>query len=339
MDHAPIGQPLHALDTPALCLDLELLERNIAHMATFIESHSASLRPHIKTHKCPTIAWIQLHAGAIGITCAKLSEAEVMAQAGIGDILIANQIVGECKIARLVHLARQCRLTIAVDDADNAREISRAAQRAATELYALVEVDIGMGRCGVAPGPEAPRLAQTVADLPALHFAGLQGYEGHAVMIPDPEKRRQAATTAIAQLTATRDAIAATGLAVATLSGGGSGTYDVTGAHPGMTELQAGSYATMDGRYAGLGLPFACALTLQAQVISTTGKDRAIIDAGIKSMTSEFGAPSVLSPAGWRVAHLSEEHATLVREGGPSALTGRAHQSASLSRLHHHQST
>lgn len=322
MKQKPIGQPLQALDTPALCLDIERLEDNIARMAAFCRQHPAALRPHCKTHKCPTIAWMQIRAGAIGVTCAKLGEAEIMAQAGIEDILIANQIVGSYKIERLVALARACRLTIAVDDAGNACAISEAAQRAGAQLAALVEVDIGMKRCGVAPGDDAVRLAQQVDALPALRFAGLQGYEGHAVMLPDLELRRQAAEEAIARLAATRYAIESAGLAVAILSGGGTGTYDTTGAHPAMNELQAGSYVTMDGRYASLGLPFACALTVEAQVISVPRPGRAIIDAGLKTMTSEFGPPEVLSPDGWTVAHLSEEHATLQSEGGAALQIG-----------------
>jgi len=322
MKQEPIGQPLQSLDTPALCVDIERLEDNIARMAAFCREHPADLRPHCKTHKCPTIAWMQIRAGAIGVTCAKLGEAEIMAQAGIEDILIANQIVGTYKIERLVTLARACRLTVAVDDAGNARAISEAAQRAGTQLSALVEVDIGMKRCGVAPGDDARRLAHQVDALPGLAFAGLQGYEGHAVMLPDPEERRQAADEAIARLATTRDAIESSGLEVGILSGGGTGTYDSTGAHPAMNELQAGSYATMDGRYASLGLPFACALTVEAQVISVPRPGRAIIDAGLKTVTNEFGAPEVLSPEGWRVAHLSEEHATLHREGGETLALG-----------------
>jgi len=322
MKQEPNGRPLQTLDTPALCLDIERLEGNIARMAAFCREHPADLRPHCKTHKCPTIAWMQIRAGAIGVTCAKLSEAEVMAQAGIEDILIANQIVGRYKIERLVALARTSHLTVAVDDADNARALSQAAQRAGAQLSALVEVDIGMKRCGVAPGDEAVRLAQEVDALPGLRFAGLQGYEGHAVMLPDPKARQQAAEEAIGQLAATRDAIEASGLAVGILSGGGTGTYDITGAHPAMNELQAGSYATMDGRYASLGLPFSCALTVEAQVISVPRPGRAIIDAGLKTMTSEFGLPTVLSLEGWRVAHLSEEHATLQREGGEALALG-----------------
>jgi len=322
MKQDPSGRPLQALDTPALCLDVERLEHNIAQMAAFCQRHPANLRPHCKTHKCPTIAWMQIKAGAIGVTCAKLGEAEIMAQAGIEDILIANQIVGETKLARLVGLATSCHLTVAVDDLSNAGAISQAAEQAGAQLSALVEVDIGMGRCGVVPGPPAVRLAQQVDALPSLRFAGLQGYEGHAVMVPDPEARRQAAEEAIERLSATRDAIEATGLEVGILSGGGTGTYETTGAHPAMNELQAGSYATMDGRYASLGLPFACALTIQAQVISVPTSERAIIDAGIKTMTGEFGLPTVLSPAGWRITHLSEEHATLQRDGGGALALG-----------------
>jgi D-serine deaminase-like pyridoxal phosphate-dependent protein len=316
MDRYPIGRPIAELDTPSLCLDAEALQRNIDRMAIFMQDQPAKLRPHTKTHKCPTIAWLQLRAGAIGVTCAKLSEAEVMAQAGIRDILIANQIVGQRKIARLANLAAYADVMVAVDHPHNAQDLSAAALAAGTRLRALVEVNVGMGRCGVAPGQAALELAELVERLPSLCFAGLMGYEGHAVMIADPALRRQTAEHAMQQLVTTRDLLEQHGLRVSIVSAGGTGTYDTTACYPGITEIEAGSYATMDGRYASLGLAFECALTVLAQVISVSGADHAVIDAGLKTLTTEFGLPQVLEPAGWQVHHLSEEHGTLERSDG-----------------------
>lgn len=303
------------LDTPALCLDAGALERNIARMAAFLADKPARLRPHAKTHKCPTIAWMQMRAGAIGITCAKVGEAEAMVRAGIPDVLIANEVVGDDKIARLMNLAAMADMMVAVDDLGNARALSEAATARGVTLRFLIEVDVGMGRCGVAPGEETLNLARQASTLPGLRFAGLMGYEGHAVMVPDWAERTRAAHKSMAQLIATRDLLASNGLPVGIVSGGGTGTYAITGVYEGVTEIQAGSYATMDAKYRSVGLDFEEALSVVARVISVRG-DTAIIDAGMKTVTHEFGLPELSRPAGWRLARLSEEHGTLVREGG-----------------------
>ncbi len=314
MNSFVIGQRKEDLDTPALCLDADALERNIAFMAGFLSDKAARLRPHFKTHKCPAIAWQQLRAGAIGITCAKLGEAEVLAQAGIQDILIANQLIGTAKIARLVNLARHTRVITATEDAAHVTELAEAAQAKGVRLRTIIEVDVGMGRCGTAPGEATLRLAQTICQLPALQFEGLMGYEGHAVMIADLAERRRVAEASLAQLVDTAELLQAHGIAVQIVSAGGTGTFEITGCYPGITELQCGSYATMDAKYSSIGLGFEPALTVLAQVISTQAADHAVIDAGIKTMTTEFGLPQVASPTGWEVARLSEEHGILRRQ-------------------------
>jgi D-serine deaminase-like pyridoxal phosphate-dependent protein len=316
MDIYPIGCPKQDLDTPALCLDADALERNIAKMAAFLEDKPAGLRPHAKTHKCPAIAWKQLRAGAIGITCAKIGEAEVMAQAGICDILIANQIIGPHKITRLVNLARTTEVMVAVEEEANARALSEAALAKGVGLRAIIEVDVGMGRCGVAPGPEALALAEKMVALPGLRFEGMMGYEGHTVTVPDLGERRRAAEEAMARLIATRDLLLERGIPVNIVSAGGTGTYQITGCYPGVTELECGSYATMDAKYRSVGLDFEEALTVVACVISVRGADHAVIDAGLKTLTPEFGLPVVVRPTGWSLTRLSEEHAVLKRDEG-----------------------
>ena len=211
------------LDTPALCLDLDLLEANVRRMAAFFADKPAALRPHTKTHKCPTIAWMQIEAGAIGVTCAKVGEAEVMARAGIRDILIANQVVGEDKIARLMGLAAHTDVMVAVEDPANARALAEAAAARGITLRVLLEVDVGMGRCGVAPGDPALALAREVCALDGLRFEGLMGYEGHAVMVPDMAERARVTEQSLATLIATRDLLVENGLPVAIVSGGGTG--------------------------------------------------------------------------------------------------------------------
>jgi len=322
MNESVVGTSKWELDTPALCLDAAALERNIHRMAECLHDRPAALRPHTKTHKCPTIAWMQQRAGAIGVTCAKLSEAEVMARAGIQDILIANQVVGRRKVGRLVNLAAYTRVMVAVDNADNAAALSAAAQGKGVTLRALMEVDVGMHRCGVAPGEAALNLARQVVALPGLQFEGIMGYEGHAVTIRDYDERRRVAEAAMGELIAVRDLLESNGIPVRIVSGGGTGTYEITGNHGGVTEIQAGSYATMDAAYDEVGVGFELALTIVSQVVSVPTPDLAIIDAGRKSATAEFGMPRVVRPQGWALRGLSEEHGRLERQGGEPLAIG-----------------
>jgi D-serine deaminase-like pyridoxal phosphate-dependent protein len=307
-----IGQSKWELDTPALLIDLPAMERNIARMAAFFADKKAKLRPHAKTHKCPIISHKQLEAGnAVGVTCAKLGEAEVLAAAGIKDILIANQIVGPQKIARLMSLARQAEVMVAVDDPINVQQLSAAAVDAGVQLRVLVEVNIGMNRCGVEPGEPALELARRVAEARGLRFMGLQGYEGHLVMHRDLEERRQGTLAAMKRLVETRRLIESSGLEVEIVSGGGTGTYDITGRVEGVDEVQAGSYVFNDVRYRSVGAPFECALTVLATVISRPTPTLAITDAGHKVLTSEFGLPELVGVDGARLVGLSEEHGKL----------------------------
>jgi D-serine deaminase-like pyridoxal phosphate-dependent protein len=303
--------PKHEIDTPALLLDLDKLEVNLDRMAAFFAERPASLRPHTKTHKCPVIAHQQIARGAIGVTCAKLDEATAMAQAGIKDILIANEIVGRRKIDRLMGLAGWTDIMVAVDDARNVADLSAAATSWGVALRVLVEVNVGMGRCGVEPGEPAIALAQEVATSPGLVLEGLMGYEGHAVMKPTFEERKQLAEDAMGLLVGAKDQVEAAGLEVKIVSGGGTGTHDISGAFPGVTEIQAGSYATMDVRYRNTGVGFECALTCLATVISVPRPGVAVTDAGMKSLTPEFGMPEVVGREGVAVAKLSEEHGLL----------------------------
>ncbi len=302
------------IDTPALLIDIEKMERNIRRMADFFERHPSNLRPHTKTHKCPVLAHKQLQAGARGITCAKLGEAEVMAAAGIRDILIANQIIGRRKIARLANLAHHCDIMVAVESAENVADLSAAAKAVGSTIRVLIEVDVGMHRCGVKSPEEAVVLAQKIASSPALKFEGIMGYEGHAVMIPDLDDRRQACRQSMEVLVGVKEALEKGGIRVGIVSAGGTGTYNIAGAYPGVTEIQAGSYILMDGKYAGVLQDFECALTLLCTVTSRPARDSAILDAGMKAMTFEFGMPELINAPGASFAFLSEEHGHLYLE-------------------------
>jgi D-serine deaminase-like pyridoxal phosphate-dependent protein len=313
-----VGSPKADLDTPALCLDIAVAEANIRRMADHVKNTPVRLRPHSKTHKSPALAHRQLAAGAIGITCAKLGEAEVMAQAGIRSILIANEIVSPIKIARLVNLAAYTDVIVAVENPDNAAELSAAAQDKGLTLNVIIEVEIGMNRCGTLPGEPTLALARRIASLPGLRFRGLMGYEGHTVMIPDMAERKQKTLPDVLRLTATADLLRQNGIPVEIVSSGGTGTHDITAHVPGITEIQVGSYATMDAAYHdNVGITFGYALTVLCTVVSTRGPDHAIIDAGLKTMTRDFGMPVVLNPSGWLVTALSEEHGYLKRIDGP----------------------
>jgi D-serine deaminase-like pyridoxal phosphate-dependent protein len=311
----PPGAGPAGIDTPALLLDKGKLTRNIARMAAFAAGGPARLRPHSKTHKCVEIARLQVEAGAVGITCAKVGEAEALADGGIADILIANEIVGPIKIARLVALARRCAVTVAVDDAGNVAQLSAAAAAAGVTVRCYVEVDVGMARCGVAGGAAALALARLVDGSPGLVFGGLQTYEGHLQNLTPFDERASRTEHDLRKALAARDTVAAGGLAVAQVSGGGTGTHLVTGRLPWMTELQCGSYATMDAQYRAVGgADFENALTVLATVISRPRADRAVLDAGLKAVTPEFGAPTVLvDGASW--LEFSEEHGEIALSG------------------------
>lgn len=309
---AVIGSSLAEIDTPALLLDLDLMERNIDRMSTLFRNLPAKLRPHAKTHKTPSIAHKQLAAGAIGITCAKLGEAEIMVQGGIRDVLIANQIVGARKIARLMSLARHADLIVAVDDVRNVEDLSLAAQAVGISLRVLMEVDVGMRRCGVTPGQPALALAQQVQRAPGLSFAGLMGYEGHLVFVPDLAERERRVDTDMPVLLETVRLLTSHEIPVPIVSAGGTGTALITGKLPYITEIQAGSYVFMDGRYKTIeGVDFDCALTLLTTVVSRPQPDRVIIDAGMKTLTHEFGLPRFKGREDLELLSLSEEHGTV----------------------------
>jgi D-serine deaminase-like pyridoxal phosphate-dependent protein len=305
------GKSLTQVDTPSLLLDAKALHANIQRMASYFADRTCKLRPHFKSHKCTRLARLQMDAGAIGITCAKLGEAEVLADAGIKDILIANQIVGPIKAARLVALAKLTSPMVAIDSELNARAISDAAVAAQVKIRALLEINIGMNRCGVAPGSAALALAQVLATLPGIQFEGLQGYEGHSVDLRDPAERVEQSGIAHKKLIDTRRLLERSGIPLKIVSGGGTGTYDLAGNLEGFDEVQAGSYACMDWWYSDIRPEFRQALSLLATVTSRPRPEMIVIDVGRKGTGAEFGLPRVKNFADAKVLALSEEHTTI----------------------------
>lgn len=313
IDEPRIGQSVLDLDSPTLLLDRAASDRNLARMAAFFADRPAKLRPHFKNHKCVTLAHRQMESGAIGITCAKLSEAEILVDHGITDVLIANQVVGAAKLARLARLAARATVCLAIDHHVHATSISDAAVAAGSTVHVLIEVDIGMGRCGLLPGKAVLALAQRIQELPGLKFAGLQAYEGHLVNVPDRAERTERARTAMTQAIETRRLLEENGIAVSCISGCSSATYDSTGTLEGVDEIQAGTYATMDRQYARLVPEFEIALSLLVRVISRPESGKAVLDLGVKGAGGEFGVPCLRDFPDVEIPFfLAEEH-TVVR--------------------------
>jgi len=315
----PIGTRIEELDTPALVVDAAVLEQNIARMAEWSRRTGCAVRPHAKAHKTPLIARKQLEAGAIGISCAKLGEAEAMVAGGVPSVLITSELTGAAKLSRLIALARHADVLVVVDEAANARELSRAATAAGLRLGVLVEVNVGQDRCGVPPGGPAADLAATVAGLPGLRFAGLQGYEGNLQHVRTVEERQARCLVSMAQLLESRRAVEARGLSVGICTTGGTGTHDIAGEQEGVTEVQPGSYIWMDADYLQVqGLPYQGGLTVLTTVISRQRPGAAIVDAGQKAISQDgHGGPQV-KHAGLSYAPMGDEHGKLAGNELPS---------------------
>ena len=302
------GMHRQDIDTPALVIELPAMESNIAKMADFARGQGIGLRPYIKTHKSTVLAQKQMAAGAIGIGCATVEEAEVMATAGIGDILIGNQIVGPAKIARLTRLARDTDIMVAVDNYQNVDDLSAAAQAAAVRVRILVEVDVGAHRCGVPPGEAALQLAQHAAAAAGLEFRGFMGYESHLQLITEPEERAAQVATQVGALVDTARIAKSAGLRAEIVSAAGTLTYKETGKLPGITEIQPGTYIFLDSRYYAKQTDFNRALTVLATVISHPVDDYIVVDAGSKALSQDGGMPEVKDLPGAKLARMWEEH-------------------------------
>lgn len=295
----PRPVPVEDLPTPALLLHLETLEHNLAKMAEHGRRSDKDLRPHTKTHKCPLLAHRQLEAGAVGVCCAKVSEAEVMAAAGIDDILVTSPVVSPEKIRRVVELAGpRPEFSIVVDSALGAERLSEAAAAAGIELNVLVDLDVGTRRTGIAPGEPALDLARLIDRLPAVHLGGLQAYAGHLMHVTGHAERSSRSHAALAEAVETRRLFAAAGLQAQILTGGGTGTWDIDSEIEEMTDLQVGSYLFMDAQYRKIGdrngdrfEAFEPSLTVLVTAISQPVSSLITVDAGFKAFASEDVPP------------------------------------------------
>ncbi|MEI2416651.1 DSD1 family PLP-dependent enzyme [Orrella sp. JC864] len=318
------GDDLAQVDTPALLLDLDVMEANLRGVHARIQAAGLRIRAHGKAHKCPPLALRQIDAGAQGICCQKVGEAEVFASWGVQDILVTNQVVGPAKAERAARLAGQVRLAVCLDDAAQVAVLAQAARRHGTQLGVLVELDVGQGRCGVADPAAVVALAQAIeAQAPALAFRGLQAYRGSAQHLREPQARRQAVEQACAQVRTIVQALAARGLSCELVTGGGTGSYLYELESGLYNEVQPGSYVLMDTDY-GANQPdpqapaLGHALSAWCTVISAQG-ERAVLDGGLKAFAVDAGLPRVLAP-GWKVSSLSDEHTVIVKDGGARPL-------------------
>jgi len=306
-----------ALDTPALLVDLDIMTGNVDRIASMCRAHGVGWRPHTKGQKTPEIIRLELAAGAIGITCAKVGEAEAMVDAGIGDILIANEIVGEIKVRRLVELLARADVTVAIDSLRNVAELGAAAAGRGRRLGVVAEVDIGMHRAGVLPGPAVVDLAKVAGAHPGLAFRGVMGWESQAVTIADPKAKEKVVVEAVAQLTASAAACRAAGQKVDIVSCGGTGTFPYCIQQPGVTEVQIGGGIFSDMHYlTHYHSDFAPALTVLATVISRPTPTRIVLDAGRKAMSGDAAMPQPIGLPAVRTMRLSAEHATIELEVG-----------------------
>lgn len=301
---------LSNVETPALILDLDLFEENTRIMKAFTDASGVQLRPHYKSHKCPWIAHRQIAAGAKGICCATLGEAEDLARAGIEDILIANVVPQPSKIARIAHLAGCCRLTLCVDNAENVKALEAAAKLAGTKVHVLVEYDVGMKRCGVLEPEEFLRLARLADASPHLVFDGIQAYAGQLSHEKDYEKRKKDSEWVERRLRDLKTYVEDAGLTVKEVSGTSTGTVEFRPVNSVYTEIQAGSYIFMDKAYSLLNLKFRTALFLLTEVISVVGRERIVACGGLKSLSVDQSLP-VFADYPDIPAALSEEHCTL----------------------------
>jgi D-serine deaminase-like pyridoxal phosphate-dependent protein len=308
------------LETPYLRVDPAALERNLAEVADACASNGVALRPHIKSHKCATIARRQLALGAAGLTCAKLSEAEVLARHGCDDLFVCYPLVGAERLRRLRELARRVRVRTIVDSEAGARGMSDAFA-GEPPLDVLIKLDVGMHRAGVAPDA-APALAAAVKGLPGLRLRGVCIHEGSVYGEPDPAQRAELARAQVGALVATAEALRSDGHEIDVVSAGATPAWRTSAAVPGVTELRPGNYVFYDALQAALGVVGLdrCSLTVETTVVSHAAPDRALVDAGSKVLTVDRGAHGgslldghgvVVGRPGIRVASLSEEHGWL----------------------------
>ena len=314
ISHVPaqVGMSIDDIQTPALVVDLDIFERNMHAMAAFTRAAGIRLRPHAKAHKCPAIALMQVANGAVGVCCQKVSEADVLVDAGIQDVLITNEIVDRRKLQRVVELAQSARISVCVDDPEQVRALGEAAQQKNIEIDVLIEINVGHGRCGMTPGVPVVQTADLVRRTAGLRFAGLQAYQGAAQHFRSPEKRRRAIAQAASLVEVTKSALSANNIDCPFVSGAGTGSFPFEISTGQYTEIQPGSYIFMDADYARNepnphSPSFQQSLLVYTTVMSVAVDGQAVLDAGYKALSVDSGYPLA-----WQrdiqVLGMSDEH-------------------------------
>ena len=308
----PVGTPVEQLDTPALVVDLDILEQNIETMHSFFRLKDAKLRPHIESHRSPAIAHKQLRAGGTvgGICVSTIGQAEVFAASGFTDIFVANLVVTPLKIARLCYLAKQVRMTVAVDGMKNVDDLSEAASSKGVVLDVVVYVHTRLNSLGVEPGQPAVDMAKTIANAEGLRFAGLMTYEG-LILDGGPEQTAPLYLRCIQKVLDTREMVEKAGIDVSVVCVGGTYNYEIAGTTEGVTDVLAGTYALMDQRYRNHRTEFRPAARIMATVTSRPEKGLMITDGGQKAIGADTGLPSVDNVSATTVKSLSAEHGSI----------------------------
>jgi D-serine deaminase-like pyridoxal phosphate-dependent protein len=312
---------LHSVDTPALLIDLDIVRRNLKEMQKKADECRVDLRPHIKTHKIPELAHLQLDLGARGITVAKVSEAEVMAEAGIKDILIANQVVSEKKLNRLAALSRKVYISVGLDSISAAEKLSATFAASGLTIEYFIEINSGLNRCGVLPGREAVELYQAIAGLPSLRFKGIFTHAGQVYAAGSLAEVMEVSRHESKTMVETARALAEAGTNVEIISVGSTPTMKVWQGQEGVNEIRPGNYIFHDAIQISLGVATVeeCALSIAATVISRPARERAVIDGGSKAFSSDRGAHGKEMASGFGIvvgkratlARLSEEHGVM----------------------------
>ncbi|HPF46320.1 MAG TPA: DSD1 family PLP-dependent enzyme [Emcibacteraceae bacterium] len=319
---AEIGMTIDEIDTPALVVDLDIYERNLDKMAKLVHDAGKKLRPHAKMHKSPDVAHDQITRGAVGVCCQKISEAEIMVEGGINDVLITNEIVSPAKLARVARLAKQAKIGICVDDAGATRALNDACAREDAHVRVLIEIDVGGHRCGVTSPAEALALAKLIKSLSHLNFGGLQAYHGSAQHKRTAQERSDAVSGAADIIRETRQLLEASGIGCDIVTGGGTGTlmHDIN--YPEWGELQCGSYAFMDADYAKnrlnddqFGTGFEHAFFVRTVIMSICQPEIVVADAGLKAIASDSGNPTIVGHEHLTYRMTSDEHGCITVSG------------------------
>ncbi len=317
-----LGSSIETVDTPAVIVDLDKVEKNIERLFQKFRDTSVSVRPHLKTVKSPKFARMLVNAGAQGVCVAKLSEAEVMAIAGFTDILITTEIIGPTKIARLERLLQtNIDLKVVVDSAYGAQQMNDAAKASERNLKVLIEINVGQNRAGVEPGADVLKVAEAISQCSNLTLIGVQGYEGHLQLLTSQSERKSQSDTAMKVLKESVEQLRNGGYQIDVVSTGGTGTGELCAQNDVVTEVQPGSFVFMDASYTkAIDAGYEHALTVLTTVISKPTEQRAVVDAGLKSISNDYGNAVPVEPEHYTYRNAGDEHGIIESTNGSVTL-------------------